>query len=284
MVRALFAAVLTVAMLLGPVARAETLTNDSVVELSRAGLAPNAIVAKIRSSDSHFDVSTDAMVALKRQNVADDVIAAMVTASASGGAAGSSIDLSASADPTVPHAAGLYLLKTSPDRMQRLDPTVADDSRASNALGWILTYGIVPLKVTTIMAGPTARFSTTTRRPTFYFYFNQPGSGLYQNGLGMIRMPGPSPSPALFTLVHFVTVKGNREVLTQQIGFGGAQNAEVDKARVAFTSSPISPGVFQVAPDADLDPGEYAFVYSPEEVSEGDDSTPRYFDFSVPGP
>ena len=283
MVRTLFAVALAAALLLGPALRAETLTNDSVVELSHAGLAANAIVAKIRASDSRFDVSTDAMVALKRQNVADDVIAAMVTASAS--AAGSSIDLSASADPTVPHAAGLYLLESSPDRMQRLDPTVADDSRASNALGWILTYGIVPLKVTTIMAGPTARFSTTTRRPTFYFYFNQPGSRpLPERAGNAADAPGPSPSPSLFRLVHFDTVKGNREVLMQQIGFGGAQNAEVDKARVAFTSSPISPGVFQVAPDTDLDPGEYAFVYSPQEVSEGDDSTPRYFDFSVPGP
>ena len=66
MVRALFAVVLAAALLLGPDVQAETLTNDSIVELSRAGLAANAIVAKIRSSDSRFDVSTDALVGLKR--------------------------------------------------------------------------------------------------------------------------------------------------------------------------------------------------------------------------
>jgi hypothetical protein len=286
MVRTLFVAVLAAALLLAPAVRAETLTNDAVVELSQAGLAPNAIVAKIRASDSSFDVSTDALIALKHQNVADDVIAAMVNASGSGGAPASPADTSGSADPSLPHAAGLYLLETSPGppRMQRLDPTVADESRASNALGWILTYGIVPLKVTTVMAGPTARFSATSRRPTFYFYFNQPGSGLYQNGLGMLRMTGPSPSPALFTLVHFDTVKGNRQVLMQEIGMSGTKTGGVDKARISFTSSPVAPGVFQVTPDADLDPGEYAFVYSPQDVSEGDDSTPRYFDFSAPGP
>jgi len=282
MAKALFAAILALSLLAAPAAWAETLTNDQIVELTGAGLGSEAIVAKIRSSDSRFDVSTGALVALKRQNVPDAVIAAMVNAAA--GPFAPAVDQSNSADPMAPHAPGVYLLEASGDRpwMQRLDPTVATESRASNVLGWILTSGIVPLKVTTVMAGPTALFKADTLRPTFYFYFNQPGSGLYQNGLGMLRMPGPAPTPDLFALIHFQSVNGEREALTQQLGFAGSTGGgAVNKTLVGFKSSAVAPGVFSVTPNDDLEPGEYAFVYTPD--TDAQEAEPRYFDFSVAG-
>jgi hypothetical protein len=282
MVRALFAVVLALSLLAAPAASAETLTNAQVVELTQAGLGAQAVVAKIRTSDSRFDFSTSALVALKRQNVPDEVIAAMVNAAA--GPSAPAVDQSNSADPMAAHTAGVYLLEASGDRpwMQRLDPTVATESRASNVLGWILTSGVVPLKVTTVMAGPTALFKADTLRPTFYFYFNQPGSGLYQNGLGMLRMSGPAPTPDVFTLIHFQSVNGEREALTQQLGFAGSTGGgAVNKTLVGFKSTAVAPGVFSVTPNDDLEPGEYAFTFTPD--TDADAAEPRYFDFSVPG-
>jgi hypothetical protein len=135
-----------------------------------------------------------------------------------------------------------------------------------------------------VLANPTAPFGADTDRPTLYFYFNQPGSGLYQNGLGMLRMPGPAPSPALFSLLHFQVAGGEREALTQQIGLTGSNNKAIDKSLVAFSYAELSPGVFKVTPDADLEPGEYAFVYTPTDQSDGEDGEARYFDFSTPTP
>ena len=64
----------------------EALTNDHIGQLTVAGLAPVAIVAKIESSASAFDTSVEALVALAGKGVDSEVIAAMVAAGGSGGA------------------------------------------------------------------------------------------------------------------------------------------------------------------------------------------------------
>ena len=63
----------------------EAFTNDDVVQLTAAGLAPVAIVAKIESSASAFDTSVAALVALAGKGVDSQVIAAMVGAGGSAG-------------------------------------------------------------------------------------------------------------------------------------------------------------------------------------------------------
>ena len=64
----------------------EALTNEHIVQLTAAGLAPVAIVAKIKSSASAFDTSVEELVALAGKGVDSEVIAAMVAAGGSGGA------------------------------------------------------------------------------------------------------------------------------------------------------------------------------------------------------
>ena len=63
-----------------PGAAADALTNDDIVELMAAGLAPVAIVAEIESSASAFDTSLETLVTLAGQGVDSEVIAAMVAA------------------------------------------------------------------------------------------------------------------------------------------------------------------------------------------------------------
>jgi hypothetical protein len=61
-------------------AKAQTpaLTNKDVVEMMKAGLTADVIVAKIKSSETNFDTSPNALAELKAANVADNVILAMV--------------------------------------------------------------------------------------------------------------------------------------------------------------------------------------------------------------
>jgi hypothetical protein len=279
-----FALALMALLLVAAPALAETLTDAQVVQLSRAGLGAEAIVAKIRASPTRFDVSTEAMVALKRDGVPDAVIAAMVASAADDGAPGGAVGPSDSADPAAPHAPGIYLLQPGPaPRMQRLDPTLADDTRNSSIFGWFFSYGVVPLKVTTILNGPSARFRADGPRPTFYFYFNPPGSGLYRNGIGPMRLDGPSPSPSEFALIRFQVVGGMRQALTQEIGgLGNPRHGDAARSQVAFNATEVAPGLFEVTPDADLPPGEYAFAVTP--ATDGDDGAEtRYFDFSAEG-
>ncbi|HEV7767902.1 MAG TPA: hypothetical protein VGQ76_23065 [Thermoanaerobaculia bacterium] len=55
-----------------------TLGNADVVKLVKAGLSPETIEAKIASSETDFDTSTDALVALAGEGVPDRVIRAMI--------------------------------------------------------------------------------------------------------------------------------------------------------------------------------------------------------------
>src|SRR6185503_20095259 len=59
--------------------------NADIVEMSRAGLLPTVLIAKIKTSQCKFDTSPSALVALKEAGVADDVLMEMVRNPIGGG-------------------------------------------------------------------------------------------------------------------------------------------------------------------------------------------------------
>ena len=61
---------------------AEILTNDKVITMVKAGLPSSVIVNKIRTSKTNFNTSTDELIRLKQENVAEAVINAMVNPAA----------------------------------------------------------------------------------------------------------------------------------------------------------------------------------------------------------
>jgi hypothetical protein len=58
----------------------EVLTNDSVVQMIKAGLPEAVVIAKIKSTATKFDLKTDSLVKLKKDGVSDKVLEAMVAA------------------------------------------------------------------------------------------------------------------------------------------------------------------------------------------------------------
>ncbi len=59
-------------------AQTEILTNSTVIEMSKIGLGKEIILKKITDSKNSFDVSANALIELKKANVADEVIALML--------------------------------------------------------------------------------------------------------------------------------------------------------------------------------------------------------------
>jgi hypothetical protein len=268
---ALIAALSLLATAAGPaLAQPETLTDASVVGLVRAGLSAEAIVAKIRISDPDFDLSTDQLIALKHAGVPDPVIAAMLQASS--GDAG--LPDSTSPDPDAPHAPGAYLLQSGPARMQSLDAVTPSDMRVSDVFASIFTSGIVPMKQTMVLQGPTARVSTDAARPVFYFYFDQASQGGGATPFASVWRPEQIASPSDLELRQFAVNRGNREQVTEL-------RLAPPHVAIGFSSEALATGVFRVTPSADLPPGEYGFVYTLHH-EDGDDT--RVFDFSVSGP
>jgi hypothetical protein len=58
--------------------QSETLTNSEIVEMVRAGLSQEVVLRKIGTANSKFDVSAAALIELKKAQVPDEVISAMI--------------------------------------------------------------------------------------------------------------------------------------------------------------------------------------------------------------
>ncbi len=56
----------------------EVLTNDSIINLTKAKFKENTIVTLIRTSETAFDISTPKLVELKKRGVAERVISEMI--------------------------------------------------------------------------------------------------------------------------------------------------------------------------------------------------------------
>ncbi|MGH9844749.1 MAG: hypothetical protein ACREEM_39025 [Blastocatellia bacterium] len=56
----------------------EVLTNDSIIDLTKARFKENTIVTLIRTSETAFDISTPKLVELKKRGVAERVISEMI--------------------------------------------------------------------------------------------------------------------------------------------------------------------------------------------------------------
>jgi hypothetical protein len=168
----------------------------------KAGLGPETIVAKIGSSRGAYDTSTNGLITLKQAGVPDQVIAAMLNRAKSPVLANAVAD-NANPDPMVPHSPGIYFLDArGAGRMTRLDPTVSNQLKTANLWGYAFTYGISPLKMKAVIPNANARVWTASRRPTFYFYFNQ-ANPLAQFTDFSAGFAATASSPNEFSLIRF---------------------------------------------------------------------------------
>lgn len=268
-------------------AQAETLNNAKVVELLGLGLGDEAVIAKIKASDGDYDVSTDALIALKRSGASSPVIAAMIDASSRKTTSQNAVLSIDSPDPKVPHAAGIYMLADwlPAPKMVGINVTTSNQTKTGGFFGYALTGGLASMSFKAVVPGASARTVSDAARPTFYFYFDQARSG----GSSAVWSAGSVTSPNEFSLVKFDVKKDRREAKVGKFNIGGAKAGVMDKDRIAFTYTEISPGVFEVRPDLPLGAGEYGFMTQtstgggPGMAGMGATSA-KIFDFSIPAP
>jgi len=290
--RGILAAGLCLAACLASVtARAETLNNDSVIALVAAGLGDEAVIAKIKASPAQYNLSTDDLIALKKSGVSSPVIAAMIGAGAEGVTSAKAALSADSPDPLVPHPSGIYMLNDSarPARMARIDPTISNQSKTGGILGYAFTGGIASLSIKAVIPNVSARITSASARPTFYFYFDEANRSLSQAGTPSLWMAGAATaitSPNEFSLIQFDVKKDRRETRVGSMNLGGAKSGVMDKDRIGFDYEQVAPGVFKVSPKSDLEAGEYGFLYSVSTGSGpgmwgGGTGGARVFDFAV---
>jgi hypothetical protein len=270
------------ALIVSVPASAEPLNNRAIVQLHASGLDDDTIIAKIQASEANFDLSTSALIALKKQGVPSRVITAMLQAQnhTSGGGSATAISRPGTRSPSVganvlaaSRPAGIYLLSNG--QLQRIDFNVSGQTKTGGFLGSALSYGIAKISTKVVLQGESARTTTHDQTPTFYFYL--PGAVARSASSSFSESSSEPSSPNDFSLMRLERHGGSRELRIGRGNVTGYQSGVVSKDRVNITFDEARPGVFVVRPAAPLPVGEYSFVM----IGAGGVSAAKIFDFSV---
>jgi len=257
----------------------ETMTNEEVVSLTKAGLSPTIIIGKIRTSSPGFDVSTDSLIALKQAGVSEEVLAAMLEAKSGKSVNAAPVEAPAvdPNDPTVRRNHGIFLYELVKGRrvMTQMRPVVSAQNRTGGVFTNSITYGITKIKQKANLPGRNAELQIPRTRPIFYFYLDASTGGLN-------TASGIPADPNEFMLVRFNQRDDNREVtIAKQNAFGGKGGLS-DEYVVPFDSEDLGNGIFRVMPREELKKGEYAFYL----VNSGNSNAnaaigSKFFDFGI---
>jgi hypothetical protein len=225
--------VVAVSVLFSHASAQEVLTNQAVIEMVRAGLSEAVIIAKIRSTQTKFDLQTDALVKLKQAGITDKVLETMVS-----GGAPSTGTLPAPPSPGVPGTAGTPVARdreviyhVTGDKYVELIPTVGEKET---------NIGFFTLKDELVLSGRRARYRIAERQPVFYSAYSitevplvrlKPGDDHDDRNLKMF-------SGSVFSMRRGIRSEDKIDVV-----------AEKDHR-----------GLFRIVPRTPLPPGEYGFV------------------------
>jgi hypothetical protein len=167
-------------LLTATVLNAETLTNDSVIQLHKLGLGDSVVVQKIKASTCNFDTSIDALKALKDAGISDEVIQAMLlvltpSAPAPSPIASNAAPAVASApadpnDPKAPHASGISLYEEvdGKPKMTQMKPSRVDELSSGGGFG--VAFG-GSSKTRAVLSDAHAQTQLKATELVFYFYF-----------------------------------------------------------------------------------------------------------------
>jgi hypothetical protein len=240
MIRALLTLVLVVAVglsLPGATSLAqEVLTNDSVIQMIKAGLPEAVVIAKIKSTATKFDLKTDSLVNLKKAGVSDKVLEAMVAAGS-----GSAPTTGAMPAPPAPAVAAGALKNT--DVIYQLVGGKYVELFATSA-NLETNMAFFQSKSEVVLEGKRAQYRTTDKQPVFLSTYSSTDAPLVRLKQG-----------------------DDHNDRNLKIGsgafmpFGGTQKMGVrneDKIPVTIERDPR--GFYKVTPSAALPPGEYGFI------------------------
>ncbi len=217
----------------------EVLTNQSVVEMVKAGLSERVIIAKIRTSPTNFDTQTDALIALKKSGVPEKVIEAIMSPSPAA---------AAPPPPSAP-AGSVAMAPPSPASAAQSRPTVyqivAGKEVELLAAGSEVQRNRAPYSRSTevVIPGNKAKYRTAERQPIFVIT-------AAPSEIPLVRLdPGKSDRNLKVGSGSRVPYGGS----TSTRGIRGEDMVDVDVER-------DSRGFYRIKPKAPLAPGEYGFV------------------------
>jgi hypothetical protein len=242
----------------------QSLNNDAVIKLVKAGLSDDLIVSTINSQAGTYDTSTDGLIALKTAGVSDKVVAAIVAKSAapapSSAPAPSQAAPSASAVPPEVDSVGVYYK----DKSGKWQEVVAEvvNFKTGGALKSVASVGLVKGDMNGHIGGKNSRLTLTI--PAEFILYVPEGR-----------------SPGEYQLLRLHVNSNNREFRSVTGGVahvtGGAIRDDVN-----FTSKKIAPRVYQITLNGEIGKGEFGFLPPLDTVSQKNiASSGKIYTFSI---
>jgi hypothetical protein len=251
-------------LLVCPVLMAQqTLNNDAVLKLIKAGLSDDLIVSTINASAGAYDTSADGLIALKTGGASDKVVSAIVLKASGATAAAAPPSAPANAAPALPPGiddVGVYY-KDKTGAWVSLMPEIVN-FKTGGVLKRLATDGIVKGDVNGHVDGAHGKIMITF--PVVLAVYM--ASGVDATEYQLLRMRSNSDSR------EFRSVTGG--VFHSS---GGAKRDEVD-----FKPVKLAPRLYQITLDSALGKGEYGLLPPGAVSSSNMASGGKIYTFSVP--
>jgi len=253
------------------------LTKDQVIQMTKAGLSEEVIVARVNAEPSPVKLSADDLIAMKSAGVSDGVIRALLApktpAAAPAAAPPPPPDPN---DPNSPHDPGIYLLTNDNERggkkMILIERAGSGHEKTANIWGHAFSYGISKAKIKAEVPGAHAMVRSHISKPEFYMYFPPTGN---------LGAADTITSPSQFSLLSLEEKKDHRETAVAQVGFASASAGTDNKHVFKLSAEKVRAYVYRVLPDTELKEGEYAFVAATGMGGPASGSSVVIYDFGV---
>jgi hypothetical protein len=209
----------------------QPLNNDAVIKMVKAGLDDGTIVTMIQNSPGHYDLSTDALIALRKDGISDKLIGAMAAKNAAppppsgADAAYANLDI------------GVYWHNKG---AWTLIPTEVVNWKTGGVLKSMFSEGLIKEDTNGHINGPAS--PTKLSNPVEF----------------LIRTPDGVEGTD-YQLVRLHQKADAREFRTMTGGVFHSSGGDTRDA-VSFQQTEIAKRTFKVTLPGNLPPGEYAFL------------------------
>jgi hypothetical protein len=242
-----------------PAQQQEPLTNDSVIQMAKAGLGDSLIIQSINTAPSSFSLSTIDLIALKKAGLSERVIGAMLARSgAAPDSSGATAPAASSGNMPYSHGAsaapaddsapvslagldefGVYY-KSRDGQWTAMEPELVN-FRSGGALKSYSTNGIIKQDRNGHIMGPSAQLALT--KPVTFLLYMPAGTAPIEYLLLKLR-PG---------------AQHGREFRAETGGVFHSSSGPV-RDEIAFTPKKLAAHIYQFTLGADAAKGEYGIL------------------------
>jgi hypothetical protein len=237
----------------------QSLNNDAIIKLVKAGLSDDLIVSTISASPGTYDTSANGLIALKTAGASDKVVTAIVM-KASGVSTAATAPAATSGLPAGVDEVGVYY-KDKTGAWTALMPEIVN-FKTGGVLKSLATAGVVKGDLNGHIEGARAKLNTTF--PVVFAVYVPEGVAITEYQL--LRLHSNSDSR------EFRSVTGGVMHVS-----GGATRDALD-----FQSEKIAPRVYQITLQASTGKGEYGLLPPGAVGSSNMGSSGKIYSVSIP--